>query len=144
MTPALPIFYDDNGDVSVHDSVANLATYLQSPHLEPEEFAYDAAGRRLRIAVSGKTVTIELAEDAPTHAAELRTLLSQWLESVDRMEGGSLANATLPQLVERSRKHLTRWDARLSARPVSVRMFVIYLAIMVGLMVAGLWLALRA
>jgi hypothetical protein len=138
-----PIFYNDTGDVSVHESVEHLSGWLEAPDLDADEKAWDSAGRLLRIKAVGNFVSIEPAEEIPTHAEELRQLLVEWLESADHVVAGSLSHASLADLVERSREHLSRYQDDEAPQPTGVKAFLVYLAIMVALVGGGLWMLLH-
>ena len=102
MTPALPtppIFVDDHGDVSVFRSVPFAESWMEPIDIENREYtAYDAAGRLLALSADRRRCYIALAEQEPTHSAELLERLRKFLRAVKDPVGDD-PTYDLPRLV---------------------------------------------
>ena len=73
-----PIVVDENGDVSVFETVEYAAAFLEAIDVANDEYvAYDSEGRLLALEVSSanQQVMIREAETVATHADDLRRTL---------------------------------------------------------------------
>ncbi|CAN5761070.1 hypothetical protein BH20ACI3_BH20ACI3_25130 [soil metagenome] len=102
-----PIFVIDDDDVIVYESV--------EVDLEPLDVkagglvAYDAEGRLLRLETNRGEVTVSVAEEKPTHAAELEFSLRKFLKASDEPLADDPA-CDLKCLVNVCRKFITSPD----------------------------------
>jgi len=75
-----PLFLVDDADVFVYASVEDAERDIEPLDVQPGGLvAYGAEGRFVRLGTEGKTVLLQLAEDEPTHAAELEAALREHL-----------------------------------------------------------------
>ena len=107
--PIVPPVFIRGDDLYIFASVADAESYLEPPDVEPDERGYDSEGRLLRVVVRRRGmgvnpwVELVLAEEAPSHAEELRAVLGDWLARAERVAVSP--TASLPDLVERAGKH---------------------------------------
>ena len=104
--PVPPIFVIDDDDVIVYESVE---VDLEPLDVQPGLVAYDAEGRLLRFETNRGQVIVSVAEEKPSHAAELEFALRNFLKA----SGGPLADdpaCDLKCLVSASRKFITSSD----------------------------------
>lgn len=76
-----PIIADNKGDVLVFRSPQEAELYIETVDVQNQEYvAYDSEGRLLRLlAIKRNKVALELMENEPSHASQLRTLLQKHL-----------------------------------------------------------------
>ena len=103
-----PIIVHENGDVLVFDSVEKAETYLEPIDvLNGEYTTYDSVGILLKLSVIDKLkkVRIEVYEPIENCHDELMEILRNFFLRVG-IEADSINNASLQQLVEKSREFL--------------------------------------
>jgi hypothetical protein len=114
--PITPPIFVHGDDLLTFESVEEAESYLEPVDVHPDEQGYDSEGRLLEVVVRGEVrrgwisidqshARVELvpAEEVPSHAEELRAVLGDWLARVEREV--IPPTASLPDLVERARKH---------------------------------------
>ena len=88
-----PIFYDDNGDLSVFKSVKSAELYLEPEDMDdPRRRIYDSDGRLLgqtlvsnkdwlsvQLGTEGRDITLFVIEEEPAHSDELAVKLRRFL-----------------------------------------------------------------
>lgn len=76
-----PIIADNKGDVLVFRSPREAELYIEPVDAQNQEYvAYDSEGRLLRLlAIKRNKVALELMENEPSHASQLRKLLQKHL-----------------------------------------------------------------
>jgi hypothetical protein len=98
-----PIIVDEHGGVEIYKTIEEAAMDLEAVDVENNEYvAYDSEGRLLRlIPTSVHAVTIESAEQEPSHTDELHAVLFKFL--MDNGERASwLKEASLQELVTKA------------------------------------------
>ena len=92
-----PIFYDDNGDLSIFNSIESAELYLEPESMDhPGTRIYDSHGRVLgqkllpnsdwltaQLGMPGRQIGLFELEHEPTHASELEIKLRAFLKLVD-------------------------------------------------------------
>lgn len=102
-----PIFIIDDLDVCIFASLREVELHLEPDYLEGEpRTIYDSNGRLVRVEVKGNRVIASLAEEKPTHAAELETSLRAFLSAMSEPLAGDPA-CKLPCLVGLSRSFMS-------------------------------------
>ena len=97
-----PVILSESGDVDVFDSVGDAERYLEPIDVQVGRFvAFDSEGRLLKLRPTIPRVTIDSAEETPTHVKQLSDLLRRFLAHVGVTDPG-LASEPLAKLVERS------------------------------------------
>jgi hypothetical protein len=127
--PMKPPVFVCSDDVYVFTSKEDAESFLEPEDVEPDEHGYDAEGRLLRVVVRGEVrrgrwsvdqsrARVELvpAEEAASHAEELRTVLVDWLRRADSEES-DLAGTGLQELVQRAERVARRQAAENASRP---------------------------
>ena len=113
-----PIFVSEPNDLSAYESVSDLKLDLEPVDVEQGNyFAYDSEGRLLNLRATGvrrglfgsvdqhkASITVELAEETPSHADELRHRLVSFLSAVEK-NGPFLDSLSLEELVSRALPH---------------------------------------
>ena len=103
----LPIVLDENGNILIFNSRKHAEGYLEAIDVANGEYVgYDGAGRLLTLDVvprpsgsgRGESVSIDLAEHDPAHAADLRHKLVAALRDTD-LWSDALEKAPLDELV---------------------------------------------
>jgi plasmid stability protein len=96
-----PIFINESGNVLVFESVEDAERYIEPIDVINEEYVgYDSAGRRLALRVTKENkINIRSAEHEPSHAAELKDVLTRFLALVG-VSRDWLSTAPLKELVE--------------------------------------------
>ncbi len=85
----MPIIIDENGDISFFGSRSGAESHLEAIDVIANEYVgYDCQGRLLSLKVLNEhLISIELAEDIPHHAEELRLKLINFLAVVGENSG---------------------------------------------------------
>jgi hypothetical protein len=97
-----PVIVSESGDVDVFGSVGDAERYLEPIDVQAGRFiAFDSEGRLLKLHPTIPRVTIDCAEETPTHEEQLSDLLRRFLGHVGVTDPG-LASESLAKLVERS------------------------------------------
>jgi len=100
-----PIFVCENGDVAIFASVADAQMSLEQTDVENNIYvAYDSEGRLLRLFPTSPRITIKRAEEEPTHAEELHSILFEFLLHVGE-PASDLKQASLQEIVNRALKY---------------------------------------
>lgn len=103
-----PIIVDETGPIYVFRSVEAAEKYLEPIDVANNRYvAFDSQGRLLRLQATEPRVTIEAAEEYPTHAEALRLLLVEFLKDMGLPEV-DVIDKSLPELVESSLQYHTR------------------------------------
>ncbi|MGH9943949.1 MAG: hypothetical protein ACRD9R_16515 [Pyrinomonadaceae bacterium] len=100
-----PIIVYENGDVSIFASVEDVKIDLEPIDVENNIYvAYDSEGRLLSLAPTSPRITIQSAEQEPSHADELHAILFEFLLYVG-LPAEWLRQASLQELVERAMEY---------------------------------------
>lgn len=98
-----PLIIDNYGDLLIFDTLESAETYLEPIDILNHEYVgYDAEGCLLSFSVyenqlSIDKVIVSLAEQEPTHQAELKEKLNKFLKYLQEVE---LETLTLEELVK--------------------------------------------
>jgi len=100
LRPPIIIVDRDGVDLVVYGSIYDAELHLEAVDVLNNEYVgYDADGRLLRLRARQRDVTIELAEDQPTHGRELINAIQTYL-SASGYSAGPRSVDVLPALVE--------------------------------------------
>lgn len=93
-----PIIVYEPGDPMIFESVTSAEWYLEPVDVKNDEYvSYNSEGRLLRLSTTSFRVTIETAENQPTHVSEVREILAELLANQqiaeDWLSRASLQNA---------------------------------------------------
>jgi len=105
--PKPPIFIVDGFDIAVFPSVEDAEHHFEPRYFDPgDQAAYDAEGRLIRLEGTGNDVLARLAEDEPTHAAELAGALRAYLKEMKEPAADD-PTCDLPCLVDACRRFIS-------------------------------------
>ena len=109
-----PIFVDESGALDVYETIEHAEIDHEAIDVRDNIYtAYDSEGRLLNlIAISNNKVTIQSAEEIPTHQEELRRKIKNFLSHVELSEDW-LSRASLEDLVERSMEYKVTFESPL-------------------------------
>lgn len=97
-----PIIVDENGDTAIYENVEDVELHLETIDVANNEYvAYDSEGRLLRLLPTSPRITVESAEQEPSHADEVHYLLFELLLYFG-LPADWLRQASLQDLVERA------------------------------------------
>ena len=110
MTIELPIFIVEGNDVGIYKTLEKAINHLEPIDVKNKIYdGYDASGRKLKIDVLNNRIVVTLAEEKPTHAKVLETILRNYLRSMDALSNDE-KSSDLKALVNKCIKYSVRFS----------------------------------